>query len=356
MWYWLGRTKEQFRELEAQLPIFQKHATSLAAYLMKLRTGDSDERMSSLLKIGRSTLSRLVAKAREVMTESFVPAHLGLEHLSSEEVVARNLYIPESLIGNPEANLEDRKAIVIMNGTYIYVQKSSNYAYQKNTYSLHKYRNLVKPFLVVCCDGYILYVLGPYAATKSDADILKDEFYDSTKPMRNFRGDVMILDRGFRDSIALLQSLNYSVHYPLPLEPGEHQLNTANANESRKVTLCRWVVEVVNGRFKRDFKLLRQEYFNRASRHLMQDFKVAAALINKFHPVLEDREDSRIIISIIQENMFRNNLLADFVEHNNLNRRRAQFESITINPENLHDISQMELNDLILIPLGVYQI
>lgn len=54
--------------------------------------------------------------------------------------------------------------------------------------------------------------------------------------------------------------------------------------------------------------------------------------------------------------MFRNNLLADFVEHNNLNRRRAQFESITINPENLHDFSQMELNDLILIPLGVYQI
>ncbi|XP_050559859.1 putative nuclease HARBI1 [Spodoptera frugiperda] len=65
--------------------------------------------MSSLLKIGRSTLSRLVAKAREVMTESFVPAHLGLEHLNREEVVARNLYIPESLIGNPEANLEDRK-------------------------------------------------------------------------------------------------------------------------------------------------------------------------------------------------------------------------------------------------------
>lgn len=228
----------------------------------------------------------------------------------------------------------------------------------KKTYSLHKYRNLVKPFLVVCCDGYIIDVLGPYAATKSDADILKDEFYDSSKPMRQYfrECDVMILDRGFRDSISLLQSLNYSVHYPLSIEPGEYQLSTANANESRKVTLCRWVVEVVNGRFKRDFKLLRQEYFNRASNHLMQDFKVAAALINKSHPVLEHREDARVIISIIQERMFTSNLLADFVERNNLNRRRAQFESITVNNEILLDFPQMDLNDMILIPLGVYQI
>lgn len=182
--------------------------------------------------------------------------------------------------------------------------------------------------------------------------------------LRNYfrEGDVMILGRVFRDSISLLQSLNYSVHYPLSLEPGEHQFNTANANESRKVTLCRWEVEVVKGRLKRDFKLLRQEYFNKASKHLMQDFRVAAALINKFHPVLEDREDSRIIIiSIIQDTryficMLRNNLLADFVEQNNLNRRRAQFESITINSETLHDFPQMELNDLILIPLAVYQL
>lgn len=27
VWYWLGRTKQQFRELEAELPDFQKRAT-----------------------------------------------------------------------------------------------------------------------------------------------------------------------------------------------------------------------------------------------------------------------------------------------------------------------------------------
>lgn len=64
--------------------------------------------------VGRSTLSRFVAKAREVMMECFVPAHSGLQHISREEVAARNLYIPESLFGNPGTNMEDRKTIIIM--------------------------------------------------------------------------------------------------------------------------------------------------------------------------------------------------------------------------------------------------
>lgn len=188
--------------------------------------------------------------------------------------------------------------------------------------------------------------------------ILTDQFSDASHPLRQYfrDGDVFILDRGFRDSISLLESLNYSVHYPLSVQQGEYQLSTENANESRKVTLCRWVEEVVNGRFKRDFKLLRQEYFNRASKHLIIDFKVAAALLNRFHPVLVDRDDAREIISIIQEKMFTNNSLADFVDANNLNRRRTQFQSITVERDNVEDFPQMEYNDLVLIPLGVYQI
>lgn len=65
------------------------------------------------------------------MMTHFVPQHLGLEHISREGVAERNLYIPNSLFGNPGSNIEERKAIVILDGTYIYVQKSSNYSYQK---------------------------------------------------------------------------------------------------------------------------------------------------------------------------------------------------------------------------------
>lgn len=106
-----------------------------------------------------------------------------------------------------------------MDGTYVYIEKSSNYSYQKKTYSLHKYRNLVKAFLIVCCDGHIIDVLGPYPATTSDANILIHEFNEPNAPLRQYfkEGDVFILDRGFRDCIPLLKSLNYSVYYPLSI-------------------------------------------------------------------------------------------------------------------------------------------
>ncbi|RVE45123.1 hypothetical protein evm_010232 [Chilo suppressalis] len=177
LWYWVGRTKQQFTELLTELPQFPNKSTSLGAYLMKLRTGDSDDRIATLLNIASSTLSKLITKAREIMEEHFMPAHLGLQQIN-RQVATRNLYIPKLLFGNP--------------------------------------------------------------ATKSDADIVKEEFHE-TKPMRQYfrEGDVMILDRGFRDSIPFLERLRYSVHYPLSLESGEHQLSTEHANESRKVTLSR---------------------------------------------------------------------------------------------------------------------
>lgn len=45
VWYWIGRTKEQFIGILTELPDFNQRATSLGAYLMKIRTGDSDERI-----------------------------------------------------------------------------------------------------------------------------------------------------------------------------------------------------------------------------------------------------------------------------------------------------------------------
>lgn len=36
----------------------------------------------------------------------------------------------------------------------------------------------------------------------------------------------------------------------------------------------------VNGRFKRDFKLFRHIFFNLALPHLIEDYKIAAALMN----------------------------------------------------------------------------
>ncbi|XP_047029464.1 uncharacterized protein LOC124637154 [Helicoverpa zea] len=358
--YWFGISKEQFRTLLAEVTrLSQMHrgSTALAALLLKLRNGDSNERIASLFQMPRSTLENLMSKARELLQQDFVPMHLGLSHMTRAEIANRNLLIPNGLFGGINENGE-RLPIVIVDGTYIYCQKSSNYKYQKDTYSLHKYRNLVKPFMFVCCDGYILEVLGPYPATTSDGDIMQNEFINESQPLRQYfrHGDVFILDRGFRDAVSVLENSNYSVHMPLSLEENETQLSTLAANRSRTVTMCRWVVETVNGIFKEQFKIFRHEFFNRASSHLMVDFSIAAALINRFHCRYTDRTDAAQILEIINQKMYQNNVLADFINNNNYNRRRAHFTNINVDSQNISNFPQLTQEDLILIACGTYQI
>ena len=133
------------------------------------------------------SVTRLLQAAREALLRAFVPSYLGISHISREQLINRNLTIPEGLFGNRE----ERVPIVICDGTYIYLQKSSNYLFQKKTYSLHKYRNLVKPFLIVAPDGYIIDVFGPYPATESDADIMKALFQNENSELNNFFKEMM---------------------------------------------------------------------------------------------------------------------------------------------------------------------
>uniref|UniRef100_A0A2H1VI49 SFRICE_038592 n=1 Tax=Spodoptera frugiperda TaxID=7108 RepID=A0A2H1VI49_SPOFR len=186
---------------------------------------------------------------------------------------------------------------------------------KKKTYSLHKYVNLVKPFMIVSCDGHIIDVVGPYAATQTDAEIINHLFEAED-------------NRGFRDAISLLQRLGYQIHKPESPDHGQTQLSTEQANKSRKVTLCRWVVEVVNGRFKRDFKLFRQRFFNLATPHLIDDFKIAAVLINKYHILIEDRPNSDKIIQRVVRFMDQPNSLGIFV-FQMASRSRKQIELAT---------------------------
>lgn len=48
--------------------------------------------------------------------------------------------------------------------TYIYLQKSGNFQFQRRAYSLHKGRPFVKPIVVVTTTGYFIAILGPYMA------------------------------------------------------------------------------------------------------------------------------------------------------------------------------------------------
>ncbi|CAK1590054.1 unnamed protein product [Parnassius mnemosyne] len=201
-------------------------------------------------------------------------------------------------------------------------------------------------------------VNGPYAATTSDADIMNDMLNNADSAFHWFyrSGDVFILDRGFRDSARNLESCGYVQHMPQTKYPNETQLTTDQANKSRLVTICRWVVEVVNGRFKRDFRLLRNVYNNRALPSMFDYFKIAAAMINRFHVLIEDNPNAAAILEIIHQRINMQNRLADLVIRHNYNRRRAQFTLMTADMPEFVDFPRMDENELLLFALGVYQL
>lgn len=102
------------------------------------------------------------------------------------------------------------------------------------------------------------------------------------------REDVFILDRGFRDAIDDIESLGYVAYMSPTKDRNATQLSTAQANVSRLVTVCRWVVEAVNGKLKNQFKLLKQTYFNRTLPNMFINFRIAASLINAHYEVATD--------------------------------------------------------------------
>lgn len=120
--------------------------------------------------------------------------------------------------------------------------------------------------------------------------------------------------------------------------------------------MVRWVVEVVNGRFKRDFKLFRQDFNNLAAGHLMDDFKIAAALLNKFHPLIEDNSDASSLLELALNKLNTPNYLGDFVKEQNLNRARAAFLRINGQIPSLDNFPLLNLEELRKISLGNYQI
>jgi len=63
-------------------------------------------------------------------------------------------------------------------------------------------------------------------------------------------GDIVLIDRGFRDVNFL--TTNKKLHAYCP---GLGQLDTIEANTSRFVTKCRWVIEQVFDRLKKEFKI-----------------------------------------------------------------------------------------------------
>ena len=202
---------------------------------MKLRSGMSNQLLSTIFGISKSSLRRAIKSVRLALVKNFVPRILGLQHITREAVInSHTRPLAQSLFGNLN------QVTAVLDGTYIFIKKTNNFAFQRRSYCVHKGRLLLKPMVIVATDGYFLSVVGPYLADSrnNDASILNHMFKSNIEDIRNWfhEEDIFIVDRGFRDSIDMLEELG--IHAKMPSLPrrGEKQLSTSAANASRLVT------------------------------------------------------------------------------------------------------------------------
>jgi len=350
---WTGLDIAQFNELFLALPSLRNEEkirpkTALGLWLTKHRTGETNERIATLVDLSRSMCEHLMAKARNALASEWVPLHLGFSRINREDLKLHMTAETRELFCAQDVDT----IAIVLDGTYVYIQKSSNFLFQRKNFSGHKHRPLLKPMMVVSPDGHIIDCIGPFEANHNDAAIAKHIGETLMTIMR--RGDVVLVDRGFRDAVDHLTALGLEVRMP-DLRCGNKPLTTEQANRTRLITSCRYIVEVRNGHLKQCFRQFDKVWPNQSIRHMMIDFRIACAILNVYHPVIHTA-DGLEKATLMKSRLNQPNPLAALVAAENLNRKSASWESIDGSSNDNLEFPQLTEADLRLITLGHYQL
>ena len=175
--------------------------------------------------------------------------------------------------------------------------------------------------------------------------------------LRDFflENDILLLDRGFRDAVPKLETeYKLLVKMPALLAKNQKQLDTQQANNSRFVTKCRWVVESRNSGLKRSFKALK-EVPNKSLTHTIDDYKIAGALINAFHARLtSDKEDWKQIVINMKRLVSTENALKSLYEEEKL-KLKSKYDKL--DASDVMDFPKLDVESVKThITLGNYQL
>ncbi|CAF4322937.1 unnamed protein product [Rotaria sp. Silwood2] len=92
--------------------------------------------------------------------------------------------------------------------------------------------------MIVTTTGYIVACIGPFFSDikNNDASIMNDILLRNTDNILNWleERDILVVDRGFRDSMSVMQPLGLDVAMP-PFLDGKRQFSSEEAN-NRKIT------------------------------------------------------------------------------------------------------------------------
>lgn len=143
--------------------------TSVGIFLLKMKSGLSNKIMASLLNISKSSLHIATSSVLNALMTSFVTKYLGLN----------NIWHSFCLV--------DRRAIFIVDGTYLYTEKrrlslpEADLQHAQRSSSCKDYGDMPT-------SGYLLSILGPYFANskKNDAAILNHAIAKNVDTIRQW--------------------------------------------------------------------------------------------------------------------------------------------------------------------------
>lgn len=346
---YIGLNFNQFQMvLRAALPFllqsFKNSETlrlALYIYFMKMRTNHTNSQIAPLLNISEFTVSVWIRKVRSLIHKAIVPRFLY--NRSREELLRNTTQLSRQLY---EANNET--VVLTIDATYVFTIKSSNYSYQKKSFSVQFGRNLIKFMLFVSTNGFIAAVYGPFEAKKNDATILNEIINEQTSIFEKLLpGDIVVVDRGFRDVVDTLK--NRGLIVKLPKGTQGNKMTRNDANESRLATKTRFVVEVRNSHIKNKWKYLSGTKVYQSIPHLKMDFQTCAALVNAFcGEIQSDKHDWDHIGDLMLFKKNEPNILSNIIHH----IPNASFRRVN----NLTLFPKLSYNELREISQGTYQI
>ncbi|WAR27442.1 hypothetical protein MAR_013146 [Mya arenaria] len=180
--------------------------------------------------------------------------------------------------------------------------------------------------------GHYMSVLGPYLSDgkNNDAKILNHIINTNVEDIKSYvhPGDIFVVDRGFRDSLQLLEDLGIQSKMPSFLPKGETQFQTEVANTSRLVTKVPFIGDFV---------------------------QIICAVCNKYLPPLSSScsDDDRLAQHMLQLATQENSLKTE-IEESNLDKSRAVW--VPVSDTDLEDFPRLTEDILRTLTCGVYQL
>lgn len=151
-----GHDKREFNILFTELPELlsefksnDKASDALFIYLMRIRTGRTYEEIGLHFGLSLKTIQRRCDFVRDVLKRMIVPRFINFD-MSRSDLVSHKSKTSSILFDDDCPT----SAHVILDGTYIYIEKSTNQRFQKDTFNAHKMRNYIKIMMGVLTVEY----------------------------------------------------------------------------------------------------------------------------------------------------------------------------------------------------------